>query len=135
MTEQWKMICKIKDIPMLGARLVARGLAWQELPGVALFRTADDTVFALLDGAPRPGTPLADGVVCGQCVECPRQTWRFDLASGRAVAPGQGSTRTYRVKLDDGKVYLDLAELNAPASRAEAALAGSYSVAPHIAVL
>ena len=92
MAEYWKLICKLKDIAPEGVRLVPRGLAWQELPGVAVFRTLDDAVVAQLDGgAPR-----------------------------------------YAVKLEDGKVYLDLNELNAPASRAEAALAGAFGVAPHV---
>ena len=53
MSEQWKMICRLKDMPMAGARMVQRGLAWQDLPGVALFRAVDDTVYALLDTVPR----------------------------------------------------------------------------------
>jgi nitrite reductase (NADH) small subunit len=137
MTEQWKLICKVKEIAPLGARVVQRGLAWQELPGVVLFRTAQDEVFALLDGGPHGGpfnrVSLVNGVVSGLNAAAPDLGWQFDLVSGRAVAPHQGSTRTYRVKLDDGKVYLDLTELNAPASRAEAALAGSYAVTTHIA--
>ena len=59
MPEQWKMICRLKDMPLAGARMVQRGLAWQDLPGVALFRAADDTVYALLDTVPCLGGPLA----------------------------------------------------------------------------
>jgi nitrite reductase (NADH) small subunit len=92
MAEYWKLICKLKDIPPQGVRVVPRGLAWQELPGVAVIRTLDDQVFAILDGG----------------------------------------TRHYAVKLEDGRIYLDLNELNAPASRAEAALAGAFGVAPHV---
>ena len=44
----------------------------------------------------------------------------------------EGSTRRYAVKVEDGRVYLDVNELNAPASRAEAALAGAYAVMPHV---
>lgn len=50
MSRQWKLICRLKDVPLeRGVRLVPRGLAWQELPGVALFRTDEDTVHAVLD--------------------------------------------------------------------------------------
>lgn len=98
MAEYWKLICKLKDIPPQGKRQVPRGLAWQELPGVAVFRTLDDQVFALLESGPSE----------------------------------QGCLRRYAVKLEDGKIYLDLNELNAPASRAEAALAGAFGVAPHV---
>lgn len=96
MAEHWKLICKLKDLLPQSARLVPRGLAWQELPGVAVSRTADDEVIAQLDCSPEQGA------------------------------------RRYAVKLEDGKIYLDLNELNAPASRAEAALAGAFGVAPHV---
>lgn len=132
MTEQWKMVCKIKDIPLLGARLVQRGLAWQELPGVALLRTADDRVFALLDSGPQPGAVVSQGTVCGERVASASQGWEVELASGRPAAPGLAPVRSYRVKLEDGKVFLDLHELGAPASRAEAALAGAFAVTTHI---
>lgn len=132
MAEHWKLICKLKDIPEQGAHLVPRGLAWQELPGVALFRVAGDKVFALLDSCPHNGGPLSQGTVLGEQVSCPRHQWNIALETGCAVAPEQGCTRRYAVKLEDGKVYLDLNELNAPASRAEAALAGAFGVAPHV---
>lgn len=108
MTEQWKMICRVKEIPQPGPRLVQRGLGWQELPAVALFRTEDEQVYALLDGVPH-------------------QQWQLALAAGQ--------TRAYTVRIDDGRVYLDLNELNAPASKAEAALAGSYGMAPQVLAL
>lgn len=60
MPEQWKVICKLKDIPLQGARMVQRGFAWQELAGVAVFRTEGDQVIALLDG--RASTPGDGGV-------------------------------------------------------------------------
>ncbi len=132
MLEQWKLICKVKDIPPGGARHVPRGLAWQELPGVAVFRTLDDRIHALLDSCPNTGEPLSEGVVVGEHVRCPRHEWHIELETGCAVAPEKGCTRRYNVKVEDGKVYLDLLELNAPASRAEAALAGTYGVAPMV---
>ncbi|GGC06286.1 nitrite reductase (NAD(P)H) small subunit [Pseudoduganella buxea] len=130
MPQQWKLVCKVKDIPVGGACLVPRGLAWQELPGVAVFRTADERIFALLDSCPHKGSPLSQGTVLAEHVQCPRHAWNISLETGCAVAPEQGCTRRYAVKVEEGKVYLDLLELNAPASRAEAALAGTYGVAP-----
>ncbi|HEV7813910.1 MAG TPA: nitrite reductase (NAD(P)H) small subunit [Janthinobacterium sp.] len=132
MPEQWKLICKVKDIPPLGVRVVQRGLAWQELPGVALFRAGDDGIFALLDRCPLGDGPLSQGIVGAARVTCPLHTWDIDLATGRAAAPEQGSARVYAVRIEDGRIYLDGNELNAPASKAEAALAGSFSVSTHI---
>ena len=133
MAEQWKMICKVDEIPMIGARIVERGLAWQELPGVALFRTGDNKVFGLLDLCPHQGGGrLSQGRVCGGQVACPLHNIDVALDSGCAVAPAKGCVRQYKVRVEQGKVYLDMNELRAPASRAEAALAGLFAAAPHV---
>ena len=87
MAQSWKAVCRIRDISLYRAHLVQRGLAWQELPGVEVFRTEDDNVVARLEG---------------------------------------GGARHYSVLVEGDKVYLDQDELNAPASRAEAALSGLY---------
>jgi len=98
MSAKWKLICKLKDVPLeSGARHVPRGLAWQELPGVALFRTGEESVHAVLE--------------CG------------------GVDPRCSGARHYSVKVEGCKVFLDLDELSAPASKAEAALAGQFGVA------
>jgi|SRR5450830_424773 len=134
MSEQWKMICRLKELPQAGVRMVQRGLAWQELPGVALFRTMDDMVYALLDMLPSLGGPLAHGELRGTSLVGPQESWIIDLDSGHlaATAPAGGMARLYQVRILDGRVYLDLNELNIPASKAEQALAGSYAVLPHV---
>ena len=51
-------------MPVEGVRLVQRGLAWQELPGVALSRNDSDQVSAVLDGgAKRFVVKLEEGKV------------------------------------------------------------------------
>ncbi|MES2743210.1 MAG: Rieske 2Fe-2S domain-containing protein [Pseudomonadota bacterium] len=134
MAEQWKLICKVKDIAPLGVRMVQRGLAWQELPGVALLRGPGDRIVALLDRCPHKGGPLAQCMAPGADAPCALHAWSLDANSGCALAP-QGAARSYAVRVEEGKIYLDLAELNAPASRAEAALAGAFSVARHVSAL
>ena len=44
----WIPICRVDDIPVLGARRVARSQGAE----VAVFRTSNDKVFALLDRCP-----------------------------------------------------------------------------------
>ncbi len=44
----WIAVCRVDDIPVLGARRFARGNGC----GIAIFRTAEDKVFALLDRCP-----------------------------------------------------------------------------------
>jgi nitrite reductase (NADH) small subunit len=55
MSEQWKVICRVKDIPLQGARMVQRGFAWQELPSVVIFRPDGDNFIALLDRSASDG--------------------------------------------------------------------------------
>jgi len=67
----WKPICLVTDIPVLGARRVSRS---EGLP-VAIFRNAEDKVFALLDRCPHKGGPLSQGIVFGESVACPLHNW------------------------------------------------------------
>lgn len=101
----WKRVCPLEDIPRPGARVVESGIA-----RIALFRTGDDEVFALLDRCPHRGGQLSQGMVCGSRVTCPMHGWTVDLATGRAVAPDQGAVRTFPVRIDDGMVLLQVGE-------------------------
>ena len=107
----WKPICSVTDIPVLGARRVARDNA----VAVAVFRTADDTVFALLDLCPHKGGPLSMGLVSGQSVACPLHNWNIGLADGCARSPDVGCTPRFSTKVEAGVVHLDLDELNSVA--------------------
>lgn len=46
---------------------------------------------------------------------------------------GDGCIKSFKVKVEDGSVALDMSELSEPASKAEAALAGAYGVATQFA--
>ena len=104
---QWKYICKLEDIPVLGARRITRAQGLE----VAVFRTATDEVFALLDRCPHKGGPLSQGIVFGKSVACPLHNWTIGLCDGQAQAPDEGCTPSFQVKLEDGAVYLDADEL------------------------
>ncbi|RZI85953.1 MAG: nitrite reductase small subunit NirD [Rubrivivax sp.] len=105
---QWKPICTLEDIPVLGTRRVSRAQGGE----VAVFRAADDQVFALLDRCPHKGGPLSQGIVFGHSVACPLHNWTIGLDTGYALAPDVGCTPKFSVKLDAGQVFLDLNELN-----------------------
>ncbi|MGQ0596730.1 nitrite reductase small subunit NirD [Aquabacterium sp.] len=105
---QWKPICNVEDIPKLGARRVQRKQGGE----VAVFRAADDQVFALLDRCPHKGGPLSQGIVFGHSVACPLHNWTIGLNNGCAKAPDEGCTPKFSVKVEAGQVYLDLDELN-----------------------
>jgi len=119
----WKAICSVDDIPRLGARRVARprGIA------VAVFRTADDRVYALLDRCPHKGGPLSQGIVFGDAVACPLHNWNIALADGQARAPDEGCTPSFACKVVDGEVFLDASELATQALDLPAPVAGPCS--------
>lgn len=110
----WKSICRVDDIPVLGARRVARPRG----PEVAVFRNAEDKVFALLDRCPHKGGPLSQGIVFGDSVACPLHNWTVQLGDGCARAPDQGCTPRFSIKVEHGVVSLDADELNSIAIEA-----------------
>ena len=122
-TSDWKPICLVSDIPALGARRVQRA---QGLP-VALFRTADDQVFALLDRCPHKAGQLSQGMVFGHSVACPLHNWTIQLADGQAAAPDEGCTPSFACKVEGEQVLLSATELASKALDLTAASAGPCS--------
>lgn len=97
-----KKICHLIDIPKLGARVVKSAAHGD----IAVFRTASDEVFAVLDKCPHKGGPLSQGIVYGKRVTCPLHNWNIGLDDGCAVAPDAGCTQTFPVRVLDGEVLL-----------------------------
>jgi len=116
-TSGWTLICRVADIPALGSRRVARAVG----PQVALFRTADDRVFALLDRCPHKGGPLSQGIVFGHHVACPLHNWTIALEDGQAREPDKGCAARFAVKVEGGEVFLDAEELASRALHVETA--------------
>ena len=104
---EWKKICLVTDIPVLGSRRVAR----QRGMDVAVFRNDQDQVFALLDRCPHKGGPLSQGIVFGTSVACPLHNWTIDLEGGCTKAPDEGCTPKFSVHVADGAVHLNATEL------------------------
>ncbi len=104
---EWKKICMVTDIPVLGSRRVARSMGMD----VAVFRNDLDQVFALLDRCPHKGGPLSQGIVFGTSVACPLHNWTIGLDSGCARAPDEGCTQKFSVHVVNGEVHLSGSEL------------------------
>ncbi|HEY1779818.1 MAG TPA: nitrite reductase small subunit NirD [Roseiarcus sp.] len=107
MTEEaWTDIGALNQIPRRGARVVrtARGC-------VAVFRTADDRVFALEDRCPHRGGPLSQGIVHGTSVTCPLHNWVVSLETGEAQGADEGRARSFPLRVEKGRVWIDLAAL------------------------
>jgi nitrite reductase (NADH) small subunit len=116
----WKLICRVEDIPVLGSRCVTRPRGMD----VAVFRNDRDQVFALLDRCPHKGGPLSQGIVFGTSVACPLHNWTIGLDDGRARQPDEGCAQKFSVKVEGGAVYLNALELASLATDAVQPIAG-----------
>lgn len=98
-TKSWIRVCRLEDIPVHGARVVRTASGC-----VALFRTAEQEVFALDDKCPHRNGPLSDGIVHGRSVTCPLHNWVISLETGRALGADQGQVRTIPLKVENSTV-------------------------------
>ncbi len=105
--ETWIDIGALEDIPRQGARVVKTAAGC-----VAMFRTADDQVFATDDRCPHKGGPLSEGIVHGNAVTCPLHAWVFSLETGMAQGADSGSITTYPARIDSGRILLDASRLS-----------------------
>lgn len=99
----WLDICALDEINPLGSRVVAGPKG-----DIAIFRAADDQVFALDDRCPHKGGPLSQGLIYGKRVACPLHNWQIELESGEAVAPDQGCAHRHPVRVENRRVLLGL---------------------------
>ncbi len=99
--EAWVEICNVTDIPVRGARIVKSPLGC-----IAVFRTVDDTVFAVDDKCPHQGGPLSQGIVHGRTVTCPLHNWVISLETGEAQGADEGAAATHKVRVAAGRVQL-----------------------------
>ncbi len=104
---EWKIICRVDDIPVLGARRVTRAQGMD----VAVFRSATDEIFAVLDRCPHKGGPLSQGIVFGTSVACPLHNWNIELTNGCVREPDVGCTQKFSVKVENDSVHLMPVEL------------------------
>ena len=75
----------------------------------AIYRSPDDLYFATDGLCTHEKVHLADGLVMGKIIECPKHNGRFDYTSGAAKgAPVCVDLVTYPVKVEAGRVHIKL---------------------------
>lgn len=75
----------------------------------AVYRTGAGQVHATDGMCTHGNTHLADGMVSGTIVECPKHNGRFDVVSGEATRlPACVALRTHAVRERDGEIELDV---------------------------
>lgn len=100
---EWYEVGQVQDIRRLGARVVETANG-----NIAIFRTADDEIFALVDECPHQGGPLSQGIIHGKAVACPLHNWNIDLNTGEVLGPDNGCSRVIPVEVEDGHIRIRL---------------------------
>ena len=100
---QWIDVGAVSDIPARGSRRVPTPDG-----DIAVFRTGDGRVFALLDRCPHKGGPLSQGIVHGHAVTCPLHNWSVDLETGEAMGAdrGRGCAPVVPLEVREGRIFL-----------------------------
>lgn len=102
MHADWLDIGTLDQLPALGARTLPV-LGGKE---IAIFRTANGDVYALLNQCPHRQGPLSQGIVHDTTVTCPLHNWRISLLDGRALGNDEGCVPTIPVKIDGGRILI-----------------------------
>ena len=69
----------------------------------------DGTVYATAGICTHGHARLCDGFLDGHEIECPLHQGKFDIRNGNATcAPATDAVRIYPVKIENGRVFVDL---------------------------
>ncbi len=98
----WLDIGPLDQLPALGSRT----LPVQGGEEIALFRTANGGVHALINKCPHKQGPLSQGIVHDTTITCPLHAWRISLITGKALGEDIGCVPVIPVKVDGGRIYL-----------------------------
>jgi nitrite reductase (NADH) small subunit len=109
----WKNIGPLDNIPPQGARRLCFGQGGKP---IAVFRTAGDHVFALVDECPHKKGPLSEGLISGDTVTCPLHSWVIHLQDGRARPPDEGGTQAIPVRVIAGEIHVGVPRANGKAA-------------------
>jgi 3-phenylpropionate/trans-cinnamate dioxygenase ferredoxin component len=75
----------------------------------AIYRSPSDTFHATAGICTHERAHLADGLVMGDLIECPKHNGRFNYKTGEAKrAPVCVDLQTYAVRVENGAVFIDL---------------------------
>ncbi|MDP3668931.1 MAG: non-heme iron oxygenase ferredoxin subunit [Telluria sp.] len=104
MTQQWIDAAAQSAVP--DEEVIVVQVAGKE---VALYGV-DGEVYATDNICTHGHARLCDGFLEGAEIECPLHQGRFDVRTGKAMcAPLTEDIRCYRVKIENGRVFVDLA--------------------------
>lgn len=106
----WCDVCALADLPAEGGHYVEIGN--RALAVIRLAPQGDTEAAPALrvidDHCPHAGGSLSAGAVADGCVICPWHAWTFDLSTGVCPDASAYRVRVYPVKIENGRVYVQL---------------------------
>lgn len=100
----WTEACAVDDVEIEDVI----GVELNNTP-YAIYRCPDGNFFATDGLCTHEHVSLADGLVMGHIIECPKHNGRFDYRTGDGRgAPICEKLRTYPVKVEESVVYVEL---------------------------
>jgi nitrite reductase (NADH) small subunit len=105
---KWVDIGALDSIPVEAARLVKTDAGC-----IAVFRTSATEAYAIANACPHKAGPLAQGIVAGKFVTCPLHNWVISLETGKAQGADVGQVITYPLKIETGRIMLDVSSIKA----------------------
>ncbi len=103
--ENWQDACTLALLTDQGSKII-------KIDGkqIALFLRHGE-IYACNNRCPHEGYPLKEGNISGDCIlTCNWHNWKFDLKSGENLYGGD-RLRTYPVRIEDGTILLNVADL------------------------
>jgi len=75
----------------------------------AIYRSPENDYFATAGQCTHEQVRLADGLVMGHIIECPKHNGRFDYTTGQGKgAPICENLSTFPVRVEGGRVFVDV---------------------------
>ena len=94
---------------IVGAEFVASGTMKQleadDGEDVLVLRSGEE-FFACQKFCPHLDTPLEEGMFDGETLTCHQHLWQWDIASGDPKGLAESPLECFRVKLEDGRLFL-----------------------------
>jgi nitrite reductase/ring-hydroxylating ferredoxin subunit len=98
----FQTIAKVSEVPELGRIVVEMGEHW-----VAVF-LVNGRYYAIEDQCTHDDGPLAEGLLDGQGIECPRHGAIFNLETGKPTFPAVKAVPRYAVQVKGDELQVDV---------------------------
>jgi 3-phenylpropionate/trans-cinnamate dioxygenase ferredoxin subunit len=101
---QWVRACGVDDVEEEDV------IRWDHAGQTyAIYQSPENQFYATAGLCTHEKTCLADGLVMGDIIECPKHNGRFNYKTGQAKgAPVIVDIRTFKTKVEDGEVMVEI---------------------------